>query len=99
MKKAFHVLALSAVFTVAGFIPARGESPAPVDTSSAAGFTSTCWLTCYTFNPFQSESYKAFNVTESACCSGSVLSCPSGWLPTTLAWGEPLEICNPGGEG
>lgn len=54
--------------------------------------TSTCWLTCLSLTAGVTN-YKTFNVTESACCSGSVLSCPPGSIPGSLAWGEPAMIC------
>lgn len=101
MKRAFHALTLAAALTLAGFTAASGEDLQlqEAGTSSAAAYTSTCWLTCFSLNPLGVMNYKTFNVTQDACCSGAVLSCPAGSTPTTLAWGEPMAICDPGGEG
>ena len=61
--------------------------------ASAAAFTSTCWLTCFSLNPGGVTNYKVFNVTKAACCSGSALSCPPGSVSGQPAWGEPAALC------
>jgi hypothetical protein len=84
VKKALHALTLTTALTLAGF--------AAAGTSSAAEYTSTCWLTCFSFGTGVT-SYEAFNVTKADCCSGAALSCPPGSRPGYPAWGEPAELC------
>lgn len=83
MKRVVQALVLTAAAGAAAFLPAPGQAALPTG--------STCWLTCISLTTGV-QRYKAFNVSQNACCSGSYMSCPPGAY-ATYAWGEPAELC------
>jgi len=93
VTRTFRALTLTTALTLAGFTSTLGENLQQAGSSRAVAFTSTCWATCFSLSSGVTK-YKAFNVTKEACCSGSVLSCPSGATPS-LSWGEPAQVCPP----
>jgi len=97
MKKALSILALILVFHLTGLASASGGSRHQSGTNKAWEPTSTCWLTCFSLSSGVAH-YNTFNVTKSACCGGTALSCPPGSTPGGLAWGEPAMLCGPSTE-
>jgi hypothetical protein len=89
VNKALHALTLTAALILACFTAYPQQQP---HISNAAGFASTCWLTCFSLATGMT-SYKAFNVTQAECCSGAALSCPPGSAPAHPSWGEPAVTC------
>lgn len=84
MKRSLRALTLTSALTLAVFTAAHGES---------LQVGSTCWLTCLSLGSGVTY-YKAFNVTQSDCCSGVAMGCPSGGY-ANYSWGEPAEVCAP----
>lgn len=98
MKKGRVILpvlfALMAAVSASGLAAAASEEiPRQADVSSAS-VLSTCWVTCFSFNPPGKTSYTIFNVTEYDCCNGLAWSCPPGAVPSHPFWGEPAESCS-----
>jgi len=95
VKKALFASPLLLVFLLTGPMAASEESLQQANTTTALAPTSTCWYTCFSFNPPGVTNYKIFHVTKEDCCSYAVVSCPPGATPSHPAWGEPALSCGP----